>query len=90
MVYPVNLGTVDNIEFADYTWIFAKEKLKNIQFLSGVNTTSVLPSIVRNLNANSQEKTFKYIHTLHTHYPWVLDANTCVPSQNASAKLTKQ
>lgn len=90
VVYTVNFRTVDNIEFADYTWIFAKEKLKNIQFLSGVNTTSVLPSIVRNLNADSQEKTFKYIHTLHTHYPWVLDANTCVPSQNASTKLPEQ
>ncbi|WP_165815274.1 sulfatase-like hydrolase/transferase, partial [Helicobacter cinaedi] len=90
VVYTVNFRTDDNIEFADYTWIFAKEKLKNIRFLGGVNTTSVLPSIVRNLNADSQEKTFKYIHTLHTHYPWVLDADTCVPSQNASAKLPEQ
>lgn len=74
-------------EFADYTWIFATGRIKTFDFFSGVNTTSQLPSIVRNLNTDAKGKTFKYIHTLHTHYPWVLDSKTCIPSLEAKTQL---
>ncbi len=77
-IYTLRLTNEE--DFADYAWIFAIDKIKNVQYLSGINTTSQLPSIVRNLNVDSQYPTFKYIHTLHTHYPWILDSQTCVPT----------
>ncbi|TLD94901.1 hypothetical protein LS71_008990, partial [Helicobacter jaachi] len=89
-IYAPRYSTVSGIEFADYAWIFATDKMKNISFLSGINTTSQLPSIVRNLNTSAKGKTFKYIHTLYTHYPFVLDSRTCVPSQTRSTQLPKQ
>lgn len=87
-IYSVHF--TENSEYADYAWIFATDKLKNARFLSGVNTTSQLASIVRNLNAEARGKTFKYIHTLHTHYPWVLDSTTCIPSIEAKTQLPDQ
>lgn len=78
-----------DFEFGNYSWIFgAKEQIGS--FINGISNISILPTIVRNLNTNANSKTFKYIHTLHTHYPFALDSSTCTPKMNSNTQLPQQ
>nr|WP_317403203.1 YidC/Oxa1 family membrane protein insertase [uncultured Helicobacter sp.] len=77
-----------DFEFGNYSWLFGKKQQIG-SFINGVKHTSALPLIVRNLNVDSTSKTFKYIHTMHTHYPFALNKD-CIPEMNAQSQLPQQ
>ena len=77
-----------DFEFGNYSWIFGKKQQIG-SFINGVKHTSALPLIVRNLNVDSTSKTFKYIHTMHTHYPFALNKD-CVPEMDTQSQLPQQ
>lgn len=57
------------------TWIFGNEVTIDT-FLNGAVNASELESMVSNFKvSNTKKPTFKYIHTMATHWPFVLDAN---------------
>ncbi|WP_165816570.1 sulfatase-like hydrolase/transferase, partial [Helicobacter cinaedi] len=77
-----------DFEFGNYSWIFGKKQQIG-SFINGVKHTSALPLIVRNLNVDSTSKTFKYIHTMHTHYPFALNKD-CMPEMDTQSQLPQQ
>lgn len=78
-----------DFEFGNYSWIFGN-KIQIGGFINGLKNAAQLPMIADNLNTQATQKTFKYIHTMHTHYPFSLDSADCKPSFNAPTKLPAQ
>ncbi|MGX3011562.1 sulfatase-like hydrolase/transferase [Helicobacter sp. 23-1044] len=87
--YSFRVRIYRDFEFGNYSWIFGS-KVQIGGFINGLKNTSQLPMIADNLNTNATQKTLKYIHTMHTHYPFSLDSADCAPKFNAPSQLPAQ
>uniref|UniRef100_UPI0020C3C7F3 hypothetical protein n=1 Tax=Helicobacter cinaedi TaxID=213 RepID=UPI0020C3C7F3 len=73
--------------YGDGQWLFAKKNLSDelATQLRYVSDVAMFPFVS---NTNSQRKTFKYIKSMITHYPWQLDLeNQCAPNVFAQSSL---
>ena len=85
--YTLRTRVYRDFEFGSHSWIFGS-KVQIGGFINGLKNASQLPIIARNLNANAKGKTLKYIHTMHTHYPFSLDStSSCVPRFSPPSQL---
>lgn len=87
--YSLRTRIYKDFEFGNYSWLFGA-RVQIGSFINGISAASALSTIVRNLNTDAKNKTFKYIHTNHTHYPFALDSTTCTPKMHAPSQLPQE
>ncbi|RDU60651.1 hypothetical protein CQA63_01330, partial [Helicobacter marmotae] len=87
--YVFRLRIYKDFEFGNYSWLFGSS-VQIGSFINGVKNAAQLPMIVRDFKVSpTQGKSFKYIHTMHSHYPFMLDAHTCLPKLDYSSTIPK-
>ena len=74
-----------------YSWIFGQGNALRDVFMTGVRNSSELASMVENFKVSTElsKPTFKYLHTMGTHAPHILDAN-CKLTLNAPSLVLEK